>query len=68
MCIINQLKSCKTRADALNILANKKVSQLKTICVALDIQSSGAKKLLVDRIVERTVGYKLRSAAIQNTL
>jgi hypothetical protein len=60
------LRAAVTRERGAEILAPLTRSQLVAVAAHLDSSKGGTKGELVERIVERTIGFRLNSAAIRS--
>ena len=66
--LITALFACNNREDGIALLnthANS-VAQIRNLCDKLDLQKS-SKSNNIASIIENTIGFRLRSAAIQGT-
>lgn len=60
--IIRKIEDCSTRTDALNYIKDLKLSKAELIEIAKEcgILGKGTKNQLIDKIIEQTVGAKLK--------
>jgi len=64
--IIDLLYKCNSREDGYNLLSINNNDELRLIVIKLDIPMPLTKNL-ANRIIERTIGFRLRSNAIRGT-
>ena len=64
--IIKDLYKLDSRWKGVLLLANLSIDDLKIIVRILDIPLQTSKEKIKYSIIERTIGFRLRSAAIQN--
>lgn len=69
--VVSQLKGAETREEAVKLLSQKSILKNDLISIArtchVHINKSDKKAILIDKIVEATVGASLRSKAIRET-
>ena len=63
--VVAALESVRSRDEGAAVLKPLSGQQLKDVAAILDTSAAGTKTVLAERIIERTIGFRLNSAAIR---